>query len=162
MKLVFEKTAMNPFHKSKYCPLPKLWEKLEPILTEKKLLVYFIPRDWKLITLIKNMESNEDPLTCELEIWSKEAQRMGSDITYFKRYSLWCIFNIITDEDIDGNKWPSKAKKVFTEKQCWEFKKRTVWKEKAKIMQEILRLKKDYEIPDEIAINLDLFLKDIK
>jgi hypothetical protein len=112
--------------------------------------------------LIKNMESNEDPLTCELEIWSKEAQRMGSDITYFKRYSLWCIFNIITDEDIDGNKWPSKAKKVFTEKQCWEFKKRTVWKEKAKIMQEILRLKKDYEIPDEIAINLDLFLKDIK
>jgi hypothetical protein len=29
-------------------------------------------------------------------------------------------------------------------------------------MQEILRLKKDYEIPDEIAINLDLFLKDIK
>lgn len=31
------------------------------------------------------------------------AQLMGAAITYAKRYNLGAIFNIITDDDVDGN-----------------------------------------------------------
>lgn len=104
---------------------------------------------------------NEEVLSCELEITAKDAQRMWSDITYFKRYSLWAIFNIITDEDIDWNKW-SKDKKIFWEKECEEFKKRSIWKPRDKVMQQILKIKKEYEISKDIGEHIDLFLKDLK
>jgi len=37
-KLEFKRTATNPFHKSKYCPLPEVWNTLEPALAELQLL----------------------------------------------------------------------------------------------------------------------------
>ena len=102
LKLKFEKTGFNPFHKSHYCPLNKVWEVLEPELSKRQLLCFHAVENGDLLTTtIYDMES-EDTVSSQVRINSQEAQRMGADITYFKRYNLGCLFNIITDDDIDG------------------------------------------------------------
>lgn len=100
--LVFTKTAINPFHKSKYLPLEKLWEWLYETLEEKNLLCYHNVNWDSLVTTIYDMDSKES-ISSSLKIEQPDPQKTWSSITYFKRYNLWCIFNIITDEDKDWN-----------------------------------------------------------
>ena len=161
MKLSFEKTKENPFTKSKYCPLPEVWKTLEPKLTELKLLCVHDCKDWVLTTTIYDMESGESQST-QLHINSTEAQKTGSDITYYKRYNLGCIFNIITDDDTDWNKNnPKNEKKVFDVKRLEAMKKWAEWKEKAEIMQYVLKAKKDSVISKEMWEEIDLYLKTL-
>lgn len=156
MKLVFERTAVNPFHKSKYCPLPKVWEKLEPVFSQKKLLCLHSTHEWVLKTTIYDIE-NDQEISTELKINSLEAQKMWSDITYFKRYNLGSLLNIITDDDTD---WKQKTtiKNIFDKKKYDWLIKWSNWKWKEEIMQYVLKIKKDYEIQEELKEKLDLFV----
>lgn len=114
LNLRFEKSAENPFFKSKYLPLGDIQEKLNPVLQQNNLVVYHLTRENHLITVVADIDSGETlesafPLPVGLD-----SQKVGSAITYGKRYNLGEIFNIITDEDDDGNvtapKPPQKAK----------------------------------------------------
>jgi len=164
-KLEFKKTATNPFHKSNYCPLPEVWNTLEPVLEELQLLCIHEVKEWILKTTIVDMENigeMTDRISTEIHINSVEAQKTGSDITYYKRYNLGCIFNIITDEDIDGNKWQQKKEKeFFTAKRLESMKKWALWKKKEEIMQYVLKIKKDYQLSAEMKEELDLYLSTI-
>jgi len=169
-KLVFEKTATNPFHKSKYCPLPEVWKTLAPILEELQLLCIHEVKEWVLITTIIDMENykdtailehSTDKISTQLHINSTEAQKTGSDITYYKRYNLACIFNIITDDDIDGNKSKAKAKEVFTLERLTKMQEWAKDKKKEEVMQYALKIKKDFELSKEMAEEIDTFLSSI-
>ena len=103
LNLRFEKSAENPFFKSKYLPLEAIQEKLNPVLQEKGLVVYHHTKDGSVVTVVADVESGEMlesafPLPVGLD-----PQKVGSAITYGKRYNLGQLFNIITDEDDDGN-----------------------------------------------------------
>lgn len=109
--LKFTKDGKNPHFKNEYITLDNLVETLKPELESNKLLVVHYLQDNKLITEIKDMEENES-VKSEFPIAEEtiaNPQKVGSAITYAKRYNLGAIFNIITDEDDDGNS-ASKAK----------------------------------------------------
>lgn len=111
MNLRFEKTAENPFFKSKYLPLEDIQEKLNPILQEHKLLVVHYGKDGKVVTAVidtENGEVQESEFPIQANI---EPQKVGSAITYGKRYNLGLLFNIITDSDDDANATAPKVVK---------------------------------------------------
>ena len=99
---------------------------------------------------------------CEMAIW--EPQKTWSAITYYKRYNLWCIFNIITDDDNDWNGKQGKQsdKKVFDDKKMKAMYTRAVGKNKWEVMQEVLKIQKTYTMSDEVKADMDLFLGTIK
>lgn len=108
MHLAFEKDSNNPFFKSKYVSLDSIVEKLTPILDSKKLLVFHYTDNKEIVTNVIDTEMISDTEEKSIDskfplIDSNDPQKLGSCITYAKRYNLSQIFNIITDRDDDGN-----------------------------------------------------------
>lgn len=101
--LVFIKSAENPYFKSKYLPLDELQRTLAPALEKHNLLVYHYSEDNTVITVVADVETGE-MLESSFPIQAGlDPQKVGSTISYAKRYNLGQLFNIITDEDDDGN-----------------------------------------------------------
>src|SRR3990167_1767245 len=103
MSLRFEKSADNPFFHSKYLPLEDLQAKLNPTLQEKGLLVVHALQSGHVVTAVIDTEDDQKiesmfPIQAGID-----PQKVGSAITYGKRYNLGALFNIITDEDDDAN-----------------------------------------------------------
>ena len=117
MHLAFEKDASNPFFKAKYVSLDSIVEKLTPILDSKKLLVFHYTDNKEIVTTLLDTESTDETQETRCIdskfplIDSNDPQKLGSCITYAKRYNLSQIFNIITDRDDDGNEASGKVEK---------------------------------------------------
>ena len=103
-------TAINPFFKSKYAPLPDILNLVRPLLNKHGLI------------LIQNTGSNDEGLpfvqtilldaegdgTVESEKLilrpeKKSVQGIGSAITYGRRYQLSALLGISSEDDNDGN-----------------------------------------------------------
>lgn len=102
----FEKKKINPFYNSSYFEINDILRKLLPILKKEKLTVTqpISNKDGRatLKTKIVDIESGE---VIEDEAFLPEtidAQKMGSGITYFRRYCLVSLF-LLESEDDDGN-----------------------------------------------------------
>lgn len=102
--LVFKKEAENPFFKSKYLTLEALLTELKPILKEYNLLITHSTHSNCVVTSVIDVESGEFVSSAFPLQDGIDPQKVGSAITYGKRYNLSQIFNIIADEDDDGNK----------------------------------------------------------
>ena len=117
--LKFTKNEENPFYHSQYLTLDALLEKLNPILQSYKLVVYHYTDNKEVKTSVADIESGET-LTSSFPIQDGlEPQKVGSTITYAKRYNLGEIFNIITEQDDDANasvSSPQPRSKPFTQK----------------------------------------------
>jgi hypothetical protein len=108
--LAVKKDANNPFYHSKYSSLDGIMESLNPLLQENKLVLSHTVKNREVNTTLYDSES-EDRIESSISIPElTDPQKMGSAITYFKRYNIGCIFNIITDEDDDGNATITQAK----------------------------------------------------
>lgn len=102
---VLVKTETNPFFKSKYMDINGLLEQLLPLLGEGELTVVqpLSNVDGKpaLRTIIYDGGKeilNEAIILPELQ----DPQKMGSAITYYRRYALQSLF-LLRAEDDDGN-----------------------------------------------------------
>lgn len=103
-------TAVNPFFKSKYAPLPDILKQVRPLLNKHGLI------------LIQNTGSNEEGLPFVQTILvdekgegsiesdklilrpeKKSVQGIGSAITYGRRYQLSALLGISSEDDNDGN-----------------------------------------------------------
>lgn len=109
-ELKFTKDGKNPHFKNEYITLDNLVETLKPVLEENRLCVFHTLEDKKLITVVvdvdKKIGDEGEFVKSEFPIAEEtiaNPQKVGSAITYAKRYNLGAIFNIITDEDDDGN-----------------------------------------------------------
>jgi hypothetical protein len=98
-----KKDAQNPFFKSSYMTLDKIVETLTPLLQENKLLITHRTESKEIVTSVVDTESGEKEESRFPLIETNDPQKYGSCITYAKRYNLGQLFNIITDEDDDGN-----------------------------------------------------------
>jgi len=103
-ELTFKKNAKNPYYNSSYLTLDELIKTLKPILNELKIVIIHKNNKRNVITEVIDTESNEKirsvfPIPDNIT----DPQKMGSAITYAKRYNLGELFNIVTDEDDDGN-----------------------------------------------------------
>jgi hypothetical protein len=100
---------------SKYASLPAIMEVLKPLLIKYEIILTqeVIQKDnqfYLKTTLLRKKESKSYlfPLFYEqIDIYkSKNAWwNRGAAITYVRRYSLAIIFNIITDDDLDGQEF---------------------------------------------------------
>ena len=103
LNLTFQKTEENPFYHSKYLPLEELQKKINPVLQDNGLVVFHYTKNSCVITEVADVDSGES-ITSEFPLQAGlDPQKVGSTITYAKRYSIGQIFNIITDEDDDAN-----------------------------------------------------------
>ena len=103
------KNAANPYFNSTYADLGAVVEALKVPLGERKVGYYFMSNgagnDWLLTMTVVNLEDKEDePLVLAFPLNPTNPQQMGASITYAKRYLLCTAFNVIAEEDDDGNK----------------------------------------------------------
>jgi hypothetical protein len=104
------KDKENPFYKSSFFDINGLLEQLSPILVEEGLVVIqpltSLDGKMSLTTIVASDEEQIDftvPLT-----ENSDPQKMGSAITYFRRYSLQSLFCLQAEDD-DANKASDKA-----------------------------------------------------
>lgn len=106
---VLLKKSSNPFFKSKYADLNALMETVEEPLMNHGLVILQPIMDGKLITNIVDVETEEIVFSSELELPKlNDPQKVGSAITYFRRYTLQSLLGINAQDD-DSN---YAAKKV--------------------------------------------------
>ena len=102
-----KKEKVNPFFGKKYADLAALWDTCRPVLSKHGL------------SLLQGVSSNENNVTIttllmppprewiesELGLHADQPtpQKMGSAITYGRRYSLSAMLGLAADEDDDGN-----------------------------------------------------------
>lgn len=116
------KNADNPYFNSKYADLKTVVEALKEPLKAAGLSYYFCPEQHKAI-------EGADYWTCDLVVLREEEyhtfsfpfsqsdpQKMGSALTYAKRYLLTTVFNVIAEEDDDGNAASGNTVKAVAKK----------------------------------------------
>jgi hypothetical protein len=101
-------SAVNPFYKSKYAPLPDVLNIVRPLLGKYGLAVIQNPyTEGEVLSITTRIthESGEwietDPLFMKPE--KNTPQGVGSAITYGRRYALSAVLGIASEEDDDGN-----------------------------------------------------------
>jgi len=108
------KDSTNPFFKSKYFDINGLLEHVEPILEKHKLLLLQPILEGKVITRIFDIEEGSY-LSSEMELTNiTDPQKRGSEITYYRRYTLTSLLGLQAEDD-DAN-LASKAKPLTPKK----------------------------------------------
>lgn len=106
-----EKDKQNPHYKSNYVTLDNLNNVVIPLATEQKLVIIHYVSENHLITVVADTES-DNSVRSSFPIYHEDPQKIGSTITYGKRYNLGAIFNLITETDDDGNSVAGETSKV--------------------------------------------------
>jgi hypothetical protein len=104
------KNATNPHFKRSYADINSIIETVEPILMDCGLILMQPVKDDKVYTIIVDIETGErfdsymtlPPIT--------DAQKLGSAVTYFRRYTLVSLLSLQAVDD-DGET-ASKAPKA--------------------------------------------------
>jgi len=144
-----------------YVTLDNLLDNLLPICNELWIVIYHKMVDGNVVTIATT--DGKDAIESSFPVNATVPQQIGSAITYAKRYNLWQIFNIVTDEDKDGSKSPKgNAKKVFDDKKMKAMYTRAKGKSKGEVMQYVLKIQSEYTLSDEVKADMDLFLETIK
>ena len=95
------KTETNPFLKSKYFDINSLLEQVEPILQEHGLILAQPIQQGKVTTYLIDPETGDD-LGSEIELPNiQDPQKLGSAITYYRRYTLQSLLALQALDD-DG------------------------------------------------------------
>lgn len=113
--LKFKKDGVNPHFKSAYMTLDGIMEVLQPALEKQNLCVGHRIVSGVLLTSVADIESGST-LDSEFKLPDLDPQKVGSAITYGKRYNLGCLFNITVDEDDDGNATAPKSAANYQDK----------------------------------------------
>ena len=100
-----EKDSENPHFKSKYFDINKIISTLKPLLKKLDLVILqpleLVENKPVLRTIILEVGSGEKVETVALLPEGLEPQKMGSAITYYRRYSLQSLL-LLEAEDDDG------------------------------------------------------------
>ena len=104
---VLVKDQTNPFFKSKYVDINGLLEQLLPLLEKHKVCVtqplQNIDGKPALKTLVCDVENGKEIMQATIPLPDiQDPQKMGSAITYYRRYALQSLF-LLRAEDDDAN-----------------------------------------------------------
>ena len=100
---VVKKNAKNPHFKNTYADLNALIDAVEPILLEKGLIMLQPIKDGKVYTQIIDVDTFESVESCIDLSPNLTAQALGSQVTYYRRYTLQSLMSLQADDD-DGQK----------------------------------------------------------
>ena len=107
------KDSKNPFFKSKYFDINTILLNVEPILSKNGLLLLQPIRDNKVLSIIYDVESGESIESEMVLPILNDPQKLGSAITYFRRYTLQSLLGLQAEDD-DGNKASKPVKIDYT------------------------------------------------
>lgn len=99
------KDSTNPFFKSKYFDINQLLEHVEPILQKHDLLLLQPIENNCVVTYIIDIEddSEKNHVESSLELTNQtDPQKRGSEITYYRRYTLGSLLGLQAEDD-DAN-----------------------------------------------------------
>lgn len=82
----------------KYATLDQIQSKLWEILQTQKLVIVHFIRENKVITQIRDIESN-DFIESEIELTTIKPQDKWSEITYYRRYNLLSLLDLEVEDD---------------------------------------------------------------
>jgi hypothetical protein len=109
------KDAKNPFFKSSYFDINSLLKNLKPLLGKYKLVLHQPIIKGEVHSIIECVDTNEITKPSSLELPDiSDPQKLGSCITYFRRYTLVSLLGLQADDD-DGNL--ASNKKVVVKKE---------------------------------------------
>ena len=95
------KTETNPFLKSKYFDINSLLKQVEPIIQEHGLILAQPIQAGKVVTYLIDPDTGDD-LGSEIELPQiQDPQKLGSAITYYRRYTLQSLLALQALDD-DG------------------------------------------------------------
>ena len=96
------KDSKNPFFKSQYFDINSLIKHVQPLLEEYGLLLLQPIKDGKQYSIIIDSETGES-VESSLELPSiSDPQKLGSAITYYRRYTLQSLLGLQAEDD-DAN-----------------------------------------------------------
>jgi|TARA_R100000479_G_C6293290_1_gene167422 hypothetical protein len=96
------KDANNPYFKSNYADINAMLEQLQPLLNKYKVCIEQPINDSKVFTILTCVETGQSKSSSlELQLVS-DPQKLGSAITYYRRYTLQGLLGIRTKDD-DAN-----------------------------------------------------------
>lgn len=98
-----KKDGNNPFHKSKYSTIESVLETIEKPLKDVGLGFVQCPMENGLKTIVFSDDSETTIESFVPYIGATDMQKLGSAITYARRYALVSMFGL-EQEDDDGNK----------------------------------------------------------
>ena len=142
------KQSKNPFFKSAYLDLNDLLTHVTPLLNAKGLVLTQPLIDVTVYSTISDSESGKAIITSSLTLPSNltDPQKIGSCITYFRRYTLKSLL-AISEVDDDGNLAAKPTKKHLSDdklKGCekWDAKQKEAVKKQFDLTPEqITKLK---------------------
>jgi hypothetical protein len=98
------KNRTNPHFKSKYADLQAILEAVEPKLREHGLGLFQHTRTGDLETELVLLSDPTQRLGCWTEVGTGlDPQKMGSAITYARRYGIVTLLGLVTEDDDDAN-----------------------------------------------------------
>ena len=103
------KDSENPHFRSKYADLASVWDACRKPLTDNGLSVVQMPVDAPtpdgvaLTTLLLHTSGEYISSTISAPLTKRDAQGIGSALTYLRRYALSAVIGVVADEDDDGN-----------------------------------------------------------
>ena len=96
------KDATNPFYQSKYFDINSLIKQLQPLLQEHRLLLLQPIIDDMVLSQIICIDSNEAVVSRLKLPEMNDPQKLGSAITYYRRYTLGSLLGLQSVDD-DAN-----------------------------------------------------------
>lgn len=96
------KDSKNPFFKNKYFDINKLLSEVEPILQSHSLLLLQPIENGVVKSVIFDTETSES-VSSEISLpIQNDPQKLGSAITYYRRYTLQSLLSLQAEDD-DAN-----------------------------------------------------------
>lgn len=143
------KDSENPFHESKYFDINKLLEHVEPLLQERGLLLIQPIENGSVVTRIIELDTL-DFIESTIELPKiDDPQKIGSSISYYRRYSLTSLLAIQSEDD-DANRTMQPEKK-------WLNENTPEWKEALKFIANggtVAEIKKKYRVSKKSEVKL--------
>jgi len=97
-----EKSSTNPYYNSRYFDINSLLAEVEPLLEKQNLMLLQPIENGRVKSVIFDLDSGES-LTSELVLPENiDPQKIGSAITYYRRYTLQSLLALQAEDD-DGN-----------------------------------------------------------
>lgn len=151
-----DKTAENPFFKSKYAPLPEVMKVALPILSKHGLsvtqLVDHIDGQTALRTILMHTSGQSVSGMMPLKLTKDDPQAQGSAITYARRYAFMAALGLVADEDDDGNAASSQREQKKQPTAQAKTPSQTTYPASEAQKNLLLKLIKEREVPDEAAL----------
>jgi hypothetical protein len=121
------KNAKNPHFKNTYADLNALIDAVEPILLEKGLLLLQPIKEGRVFTIIISIEDSTS-IESYIDLTpGLTAQALGSQITYFRRYTLSSLLTLqAIDDDGQQASQPIKVQKIECDAPTFETIKQAI------------------------------------